>query len=88
MIVSKYPDAELDFAFDWTDWLAESETIDDHTVTVQTGLTLISDSETDGVVTAWISGGTAGRTYTVACLIETNANRIDERTMRIQVMER
>ena len=87
-LYKKDPDAVLDFAFDWSSWLAESETINTYTVTVMSGLTLDSDSQADGVVTVWLSGGTAGNWYSVACRIVTSAGRTDERTMRIRVEDR
>jgi hypothetical protein len=87
-IYIKDPDATLDFAFDWSDWLADSETISTYTITAQTGLTKTLDSQANGIVTVWVSGGTAGNWYSLACKIVTNANRTDERTMRIQVQDR
>jgi hypothetical protein len=84
----KDPNAELDYAFDWSDWLETGETISSHTITVSTGITKDSDSETDGIVTVWLSGGTAGNWYTVACKVVTSASRTDERTMDIQVKNR
>lgn len=84
----KDPDAVLDYTFDWTQWLADTETITDFTVTAPSGITLDSSSETDGMVTAWLSEGTAGVTYTVGCLIETTAGRTDERSIRVLVTER
>ena len=85
----KDPDATLDYAFDWiTHWLQDDETIDSYTVTVASGLTKNIDSEDSGIVTAWLSGGTAGETYEVACKIVTNLGRIDERTIKIMVRER
>ena len=95
----KDPSAVLDYAFDWkplthgvsgatSDWLATGETITDHTITADTGITVDSDSESDGVVTVWLSGGTAGINYKVACLITTSAGRTDERTIWIKVVER
>jgi hypothetical protein len=95
----KDPDAVLDFAFDWkpktnlvtgatSDWLATGETISSYTVTVSSGITKASDSQASGKVTVWLSGGTAGTWYTVACKIVTSASRTDERTMQIQVKNR
>lgn len=84
----KDPDAVLDYAFDWSAWLASGETITDHTITAETGITVDSSSESLGKVTVWLSGGTAGEWYTVACLIETSAGRIDERTMWVTVTDR
>jgi hypothetical protein len=83
-IFTKDPDAVLDYAFDWSSWLATGETISSHTITVETGITKDSDSESSGVVTVWLSGGTAENEYDVACKIVTSAGRTDERTMTIR----
>ena len=96
---TKDPEAVLDYTFDWkplthgvsgaaSDWLATGETISSYTVTVETGLTKDSDSQADGIVTVWLSGGTAGENYKVACLIATSAGRTDERTIWIKVTDR
>jgi hypothetical protein len=93
----KDPDAVLDFRWDWraltngtgsSDWLADGETISSYTVTVPSGITLDSDSEADGAVTAWLSGGVAGEDYDVTCSIVTSAGREDDRTITIRVKER
>ena len=84
----KDPSAVLDYVFDWTGWLAAAETITDHTITADTGITVDSSTESDGKVTVWLSGGTAGINYKVACLITTTAGRTDERTIWIKVVER
>ena len=88
----KDPDAVLDYMFDWRDasapWLATSETIVDHIITADTGLVVDSSSENNGKVTVWLSGGTAGINYKVACLITTSAGRTDERTIWIKVTNR
>jgi len=87
-IFIKDPDAVLDYAFDWNTWLASGETISSHVVTVPTGLTKDSDTESDGIVTVWLSGGTAGTSYNVACKIETSDSRTEERSITILVQER
>ncbi len=87
-IKTKGPDAVLDYPFDWNTWLATGETISSHTVTVDTGLTKDSDSESGGIVTVWLSGGTAGTNYNVACKIVTSSSRTEERSMTIMVRER
>ena len=84
----KDPSAVLDWMFDWSDWLASGETITDHTITVDTGITNDSSTEDAGKVTVWLSGGTAGINYKVACLITTSAGRTDERTIWIKVTDR
>ena len=92
----KDPSAVLDYVFDWTEWLATGETIavDSETgeklitITADTGITVDSSTEGDGKVTVWLSGGTAGINYKVACLITTTEGRTDERTIWIKVVER
>ncbi len=84
----KDPSAVLDYVFDWTEWLATGETITDHTITADTGIIVDSSTELDGKVTVWLSGGTAGINYKVACLITTTAGRTDERTIWIKVTDR
>jgi hypothetical protein len=78
-----------------TDWLASGETISStFSVTAESGLTLGTGAKaaarTDGntSVTAWLMGGTAGQTYEVRCRITTSAGRTDDRTLRVQVVER
>ena len=92
----KDPSAVLDYVFDWTEWLATGETIavDSETgeklitITADTGITVDSWTESDGKIIVWLSGGTAGENYKVACLITTSAGRTDERTIWIKVVER
>ena len=85
----KDPSAVLDYVFDWKEeWLATGETIADHTITADTGITVDSSTEDAGKVTVWLSGGTAGINYKVACKITTTAGRTDERTIWIKVVER
>lgn len=96
----KDPHAVLDYKFDWkaltngsgtTDWLDTAETITSATITITpTDLTKDSDAltDTDTSVTFWLSAGTAGVDYTVACKIVTSDLRTDERTMIIRVANR
>jgi len=102
MAFLKDPDAVLDYVFDWkaktnqplvsglTDWLASDETISSHVITAAAGITVDSSalSDTNTSVTVWLSGGTAGTNYTVACKIVTSASRTDERTDTWKVVER
>lgn len=84
----KDPSAVLDWAFDWSAWLDDDETITSHTVTAESGITKNSDSATEGVVTVWLSGGTDDADYTVTCRVTTSAGRTDERSITIQVRDR
>ncbi|MFV9676703.1 MAG: hypothetical protein ACNYVW_03530 [Methanosarcinales archaeon] len=84
----KDPDAVLDYAFDWTEWLQASEVITTHIISIDAGIIKDSDSENAGIVTVWLSGGTDGETYNVACRITTNLGRTDERTAVVEMAER
>ena len=84
---TKDPDAVLDFTFDWSEWLADGETISSHTVTVS-GVTRDSSTNTTTTVTAWISGGTVSAPATVACRVTTSAGRTDERTISLRISQR
>lgn len=83
----KDPNEVLDYTFDWSTWL-NGDTISTDTVTVATGLTKNSDSNTTTGVTVWLSGGTAGNNYNVTSQIVTAAGRTAERTIVIKVRER
>ncbi|WP_432112857.1 hypothetical protein [Streptomyces sp. S1] len=85
---TKDPQAVLDWAFNWSRWLSEDESISSATVTVDAGLTKDSQSNDTGTVTVWLSGGTLGVTYKVACRITTNQGRTDERTIGIRITDR
>lgn len=95
----KDPNAILDFKFDWkaetnmsgdSDWLDDSETIVDFTITEEAGIkadsSVLSDNDTSVMV--WLSGGLVGATYSVACEVVTNAGRTDKRTVSVHIEER
>lgn len=86
----KDKDSKLDYFFDWTNRLNSGETITDYEITVTPeGLTVEDSYELEGIVTVWLSGGTPGAWYKVACKITTNNTppRIDEFSMKIKVVE-
>lgn len=85
---TKDPQSVLDFSWDWSAWLGEGETIVDKTVTPDAGVTVNSSSVSGDVVAAWLAGGTAGTTYTVACAITTSAGRAETRRIQISVVHR
>lgn len=98
--IEKDPHGTLDYSVAWSTWL-DGDTIASATWTVGAGLTINSQTinasavTIDGVshpantvATAWLSGGTAGQSYTVACRITTAGGRTDERTFRVVVRER
>jgi hypothetical protein len=87
---TKDPDEVLDYTMDWTTapWLSGSDTIDTSTVTVESGITLDSSSNTTTTQTAWLSGGTDGSAYEVEFKITTVGGRTGVRTLRVFVSER
>lgn len=87
--ITKDPDATLDYGFDWSSWLQDGETITASSWTADTGLTLGTDTYDDTSTTVWISDGTPRHyPYTVTNRITTSAERIDERSILINVVQR
>jgi len=84
---TKDPNAVLDYQIDWSTWLG-TDTISSATWTVATGLTKTTDSKTTTTTTVWLSGGTVGTTYSVACRIVTAGGRTDDRTVQIKVEDK
>lgn len=84
----KDPDERLDFAFDFAaQFLAADETITSFAVTVPAGLTLDSDSETNGIVTIWLTGGTVDTTYPILCRVTTSTGRIKDEVRYVRVRD-
>lgn len=83
----KDPDAVLDYQIDWEDWL-DSDTISTSEWTVESGITRDSDANTATTTTIWLSGGTAGETYSLTNRIVTTGGRTEDRTMTVYVEER
>lgn len=84
----KDPNAILDYQWDWSSWLATSETISTAVITVPTGLTLSSQSNTTTKVTVFLSGGTVDAGYQVTCRITTNQARTEDRSIYLICRER
>lgn len=92
--IEKDPYAVLDYTLDWTNWMPTGETISSITVNVETisgdatPLAIDSSTNTDYLVTAFISAGTAGNIYNVEYRIVTSGSKQDSRNIRIKVAER
>lgn len=80
------PDAVLDYAIDWTDWLATGDGISSATWTV-TGATKTSELLSESTATVWLSSPT-GDEITAACKVEALSGRTDERSLIIKVADR
>ena len=82
---TKDPDDVLDYAFDWSSWLATNETISTSTWILSPGITQNSATNTNTVATVWLSSGVAGTPYSVTNRVVTNQGRTVDRTMTIRV---
>jgi hypothetical protein len=87
MTFTKDPDAILDYAVDWSRWLA-GDAIAASLWIVPAGLTKVTESKTATKAIVWLSGGSEGQTYTVTNRITTAAGRTEDRSFTIRVEER
>lgn len=83
---SKDPNDVSDWVLNWT--LDDADEIDTVTWTVPAGLTKNSQSETASAATIWLSGGTAGETYSLLCRITTTGGRTFDQTVKLKCKER
>ena len=83
---TKDPDSVLDWAFDWSAWLADDETIVSHEI-VADGVTVDTSDENEGVVTVWLSEAQKG-TRRVTCRVTTSQGRTDDRSIVLHVTDR
>lgn len=81
---NKHPDEVLDYKIDWSARL-EGDRIVDAQWTVPVGLTKDSSNSSDITTTIWISGGEAGKRYSITCLIETHEGRFMEQTVGLNI---
>lgn len=82
----KDPADILDYQLDWSSWLG-ADTISASTWTVPSGITQVTETETTTTATIWLSGGTAGQSYTLANKIVTAGGRTCERSIVIVVSD-
>ena len=99
---TKDPDAVLDYPIVWADWLEDSgDTLVSHSITASRGITVDSSSINVGEVTyegvtypantvviVWLSGGKAGKKYTITCHIVTDGGREDDRSIVVKCQEK
>lgn len=85
----KDPNATLDYTFDWSAYLAGIvDTIASVTWILTTGITKVSQQNTNTTATCFISGGTTGNTETLTCRITTAGGRIDDRSIQIKIVDK
>lgn len=84
----KDPSDILDYAWDFTEWLAnEGDTISGHDIVIESGTITEAQAsvESNGKVVAWLQGGTIGETAVVTCRITTVGNRQLDRSAQFHI---
>jgi hypothetical protein len=84
----KDPQAVLDYTWNWATWLNGDTIATSDVSVVDSGITLASQANSTTAVTAWFSGGTAGRSYAVRNRITTAAGRTNDATIYITIEDR
>ena len=86
---NKDPNSIIDYGCDWTDWLAQGEVISTSTwLTTPTGLTQVTTVKENFVTSVFLSGGTAGITYTLTNRIVTSQSRTEDASMYIKCQQK
>lgn len=77
--------AVLDYAINWSDFLAGDSIATSTWAVSPSGLTIDSETETTTVTTVWVSGGTVGVEYLLTNTITTAGGRTSDRTLQISI---
>ena len=84
----KSPVDVADYFIDWSNFLADSETIVSVVFTATAGLTVGTTDFTGKVTRVRLSGGTAGSSYAVTCVITTSTSETFSVTKNLRVKNR
>lgn len=76
------PGAVLDYAFDWSSWLSDGETITSSSWAVAGGGQITSEQISDGKAVAFVTCEEAGTVFVATNSIVTSAGRHDSRSIR------
>ncbi|MDA5194945.1 phage fiber-tail adaptor protein [Govanella unica] len=89
-VLVKDPEARLDYAIDWSDYLDMGETIVESLweVTPAESLSVFVSEHGDSRSQVTLEGGTVRDIYAVTNRITTSLGRIDDRSLTIRVQER
>jgi hypothetical protein len=87
-VITKDPDAILDYQVDWTDWL-DTDTISSVSwPSFPSGITNFATTATTTTATIWLSGGTLNSSYDLTCRITTVGGRTEDRSFRVTCKQR
>jgi hypothetical protein len=78
-------DAFLDYSFDWTEWLSDSDTIQTSSWSAGAGITLSNSSTVGAVTSIWVQGGTPGTWYAIKNSVISASGRKDDRVLRLYI---
>lgn len=88
----KDPNEILDYSIDWTNKIDTGDTISSSTWTDFSSGGLVKGSSTFSaslnITTIWVSGGTAGKYYTITNTIDTTIGRTMQQTVGIKIGEK
>jgi len=90
LVVTKRAADIKDWTFDFLDFLETGELIADATAVASSGLTVVATNivATSTGVQIWLSGGTAGETYTITITVTTDATpiaRVEELILTVDI---
>lgn len=80
----KDPDEVKDYGIDWA-LLLDTDTISTSTWVLPIGITKDSGTSTTTSTTIWLSGGTAGESYSILNRITTAGGRTYDRTVKLKM---
>jgi hypothetical protein len=92
--ISKDPEAQLFYTFDWADWLSAGDEIDTavYTITARINDPEPLVKESSGIqgnkTYIELSSGQAGKSYTVSVKVTTTGGLIDSRYFKVKVEPR
>jgi hypothetical protein len=81
---TKDPEAIKDYSVNWSEWL-EGDAVETSAWDVPEGLTLVTESLEGARATVRVSGGSAGKVYTLRNTITTKAGLRDVRSLGVRV---
>lgn len=87
-IAQKTATEQLDYDVDYSRWIPEGDVIQAATVAITPDDGTLTDPSCQingDVVKVWLSGGTAGKSYTVAVTVGTAAGRMKEACFGVRV---
>jgi hypothetical protein len=73
---------------DWSDWLGADTISAASTILSSADVTLDSQGNTTTGHTIWLTGGVAGKTYSVTSRVTTAGGRQEDRTFRLVCRQR